>query len=78
MILKKIKDLTFEFTDDNELIIRIDRGIAQTTFIDGADLDQFYEFVNETMRKRDKFISDEVETFTETFKYLLKKSYGEK
>ena len=50
----QIKDITFEFTNENELIIEINKGVAQSTFIDGIDLDQFYEFINETIiRKRD-------------------------
>jgi hypothetical protein len=51
MILK-LKDLTFEFTDDNELVIEINKGVAQATYIDGIDLDQFYEFIMETAKWR--------------------------
>jgi hypothetical protein len=44
----KIKDLTFEWTPDNELVIEIDKGAPQASFIDGEDITKLMEFINDT------------------------------
>ena len=41
----KIKDLTFEWTPDNELIIEIDKGTPQASFIEGEDIIKLREFI---------------------------------